>query len=1051
MSLVIYVSKKSVLIPRYQLELPFHPPSMGLTDAAIGAFKLLRQSVSMQIMSSEEEKNEVLSLLRHYGIAIYNAIIPASIRQELSETEGLYLFPHDTESRLIPWELLHDGHSFLSLTRGVIRINQSEFNQPFFEENRSVEPLKIALNSYTPLLTRIMEKGVNQEKNFISYIEELVDNNLVKQSNIEFSVNSNSGYKSVIQSLNNTPNLFLFSGYVDQGEWILDSNDSENQKQSWFHHQLQPSLSKAVQQGLKVLILQTSDLLEDWNQQQTEIAKRYFNFGVPCVITVNGRIARYRFKKYFHYLTAALAQGMEVIAAHYLGLNELYKSEPLSWDWSWIQLHLNEKLFSSSQKVSISFRLPQDHSRKEKKENRIKEEQSYKKAHLGYHRFAGNYRALQQITEELDYLYSHEILCLKANSGQMLEEYLQEYFRRLGSSKPFNLSILYYQRWGFQGNLGEQLPTAPLSGQFSFLLEYSGIRDYFEQSLIRLKEENLNAHHYLIVYTPPKKLDSFLDRWLQKKQKLGWKIIFLQTGKVATQLQTKSVIVDRVDSLELVRAFEDEMPIQWKSQLEPSIASPMENFSLLRIAQKLGDEALINAFLKKRPPKEYWQQVFDLVFSKLSINSTKIFYILYLFRVKVTPKYLRRFLQLDTLEKELFELRNLFLIDTDLFETLCWMPTALINSIHQFNLLPDQKVLSYGQEILQRSVALLDEKKLPPKDVIFGFQYCIQEVTRLGSPKTGLLRNLQFGKKLSNFPQSYDAIFLQIVRNSLELSLLIDEKSEIKKTIMSCMRILENLSLERKTIELYEWLLNHEDRNRNWYVVAEIQMNLAMLHAKINETETAIGLLTSAFQLSNDIKNYAHRYQNLITIALLLLDLGAIEKVRKLVENSQFDLSRLNKENLAKLWLIDAHLLFSEKRYNDALQSFLTSSQQHNFSVSDRLLGRTYESLAVIYQYRNQENYSLNCLAQAAELYEQAGELEATQKILSELITRHTKAEHFEETIQFLEWSYKLLRESDDAEQLGEIADQLGHLYYKVGNKVKSTEYYKIAQSLTQT
>ncbi|MFH2133452.1 MAG: hypothetical protein ABIK68_24000, partial [bacterium] len=67
MSLVIFVSKKTVIISKYKLEFPFLPPAKNLSKAAIGAYQLIRQSESIQIESTRDEREEAITLLRQYG------------------------------------------------------------------------------------------------------------------------------------------------------------------------------------------------------------------------------------------------------------------------------------------------------------------------------------------------------------------------------------------------------------------------------------------------------------------------------------------------------------------------------------------------------------------------------------------------------------------------------------------------------------------------------------------------------------------------------------------------------------------------------------------------------------------------------------------------------------------------------------------------------------------------------------------------------------------------------------------------------------------------
>ncbi len=120
MSLVIYVSTKTVIISKYNLEFRFTPPSQSLTKAAVGAYQLLRQSEVLQTDSSRDQKEEVITLLKHYGSALFKAVMPNHIRSQVYKSGGVFIYSLDKEIIDLPWELLFDGSSFLALTQGSL-------------------------------------------------------------------------------------------------------------------------------------------------------------------------------------------------------------------------------------------------------------------------------------------------------------------------------------------------------------------------------------------------------------------------------------------------------------------------------------------------------------------------------------------------------------------------------------------------------------------------------------------------------------------------------------------------------------------------------------------------------------------------------------------------------------------------------------------------------------------------------------------------------------------------------------------------------------------
>ncbi len=155
---------------------------------------------------------------------------------------------------------------------------------------------------------------------------------------------------------------------------------------------------------------------------------------------------------------------------------------------------------------------------------------------------------------------------------------------------------------------------------------------------------------------------------------------------------------------------------------------------------------------------------------------------------------------------------------------------------------------------------------------------------------------------------------------------------------------------EEETIQLCQWLLNIEEKHQNWALVSEIQIKIATIYSQLNKKEKAIGLVSSAIKLNNDIKNFSSRYRHLITIALLLLDLNDYERLRKLLANTNFDMSLLNKEDMAKLWLIDGHMLFHANRYGEAESSFNKVFEQIELNLPNALLAKTHLLLVKIHE-----------------------------------------------------------------------------------------------------
>ena len=205
MSLMIYVSRKTVIISKYQVEFPFTPPSKSLSEAALRTYKMLRRSESLQIGSSRDQREEVITLFRHYGFALFQAIIPSRYKSQVSKAGGLFIYARDREILTIPWELLYDGSSFFALTQGVIRINDSSIDLLEHPASVSLPSLRVSLNSFIP--PRPLPAG----NRFIGHVEELALGNIGRSPLIDFAVDGSANRESILNSIRKTPDVFLFT------------------------------------------------------------------------------------------------------------------------------------------------------------------------------------------------------------------------------------------------------------------------------------------------------------------------------------------------------------------------------------------------------------------------------------------------------------------------------------------------------------------------------------------------------------------------------------------------------------------------------------------------------------------------------------------------------------------------------------------------------------------------------------------------------------------------------------------------------------------------
>ena len=200
----------------------------------------------------------------------------------------------------------------------------------------------------------------------------------------------------------------MFTGYDCIDGWVLKDDDSDKNKNiSFYDGQFQKHLTTAIRQGLRILILNSSDLIEKSKQFINDPLSKYFDCGIPYIISVNGRVSQRRFRDYFQRFVNNLAHGESILKSHRFAINYIQSALPLSWDWSWIQLHINKSLLENNKEVPFApFRL-------------INEVQKTTKiSHLRqasfntFRRFCGNHTRFIEIQSELNKKDQNKILIL---------------------------------------------------------------------------------------------------------------------------------------------------------------------------------------------------------------------------------------------------------------------------------------------------------------------------------------------------------------------------------------------------------------------------------------------------------------------------------------------------------------------------------------------------------------------------------------------------------------------------------------------------------------
>ncbi|MCP4295688.1 MAG: hypothetical protein GY786_08790 [Proteobacteria bacterium] len=1044
MSLIVKVSENRVSIPKYGIQFSPKLPHQSLSKAALETYAILRHSVSLQINSKESEKKEVILLLSNYGYSLYQGIFPPSLEKKIIKESDIRIFPMDDWCCRIPWQLLNNGTSFLALTKGI-HIGPESTSQKLTERSaRSQSSLRISLNSFPQKSIKSdPSNGLFQELPN-PFIEKLISSDLQKYSNLILSGECSANHHSIIESLEANPDILLLSSCTGGKRWYdqnpLDKTGNEN----WFENQFLPHLSRAADSGLKLLILKTSEFETGDDSNNRFQIKSYFRAGVPYIIIFSGRLEPGRLQIYLQKLFKVLLSEKSLIVAHRQALNALSTELTHCWDWSWIRLYVNDSIGHPNQNPvgSFAFYQPtttQNHPTKEQE----------KKFHL-YHSFPGSIELLESTLKQISDLQINKILLLESKKGQLLDQYLFESIRRDKEMRDSQIDVMFYPSEDLKQTYEDASVDSNLISKFSFLYEYGFIDDFFEHSIVHYQDVPKGNSKLLLIYYPPAKANPFLDHWIQNKQRTGWKIVIMSTNEFETAHGVKKISLDFIEKRQLYDFIEDRIPelmlfnkplIQWEN---------IKSFYLFRSLSTLSPSSLSREFSVSMDTRELWQSVLKKIMEKLSSVQHELFWTIFLFRTPLSLDHLNTLVVSNSSTDDIMFLLDNFLVESDLNRQKFWISSSPYTAIKLYKAYDSDYLNQLSQKLLVHSIKDVHQGNSHVQEKIQGFYNCSEFVSKNYSVSRSVTRMVQFGKKISTFLDDnsvYSAHCVRFILNRINKG---DLKTSKSLLILSCANLIEKLPTTERNIEIYKSLLEVEDQNRNWQNVSEIQMKLAVLFMKVEQTDKAIGLLTSTLQLNSDLENPTKRYHNLIQIALLLLDLDEFEKVKKLVEGTDFVDEVLNNENLALLWLIDGHLHYDAGRYDLAFHA-LTKYMQFDLSlIPIHLYAKTNYCLSKLYELKGNVKKGIGFLIEAIKLYIQSNDQHSSNKLLNELIEKTTQSEDVAENIIQLENLLDSTESAANYQSVNSITDLLGGLHFRAGNSEKSTYYYKLSYQKTE-
>ncbi|MGK0290136.1 MAG: hypothetical protein ACI86H_001591 [bacterium] len=1040
MSIVVHVSSAKVSIPKYKVEIPLQLPNDKLSVAAQETYQILRDSVVLQTETDRDDRREAITLLSQYGKKLFHCLIPEEFRFEVLKEGGIYLRILSENIDQVPWELLHDGASFLALTQGVSAITPFNIDLPKLPISTQPEVLRVALQSALPL-RNVEEDSQWKQEQYITFVEELISEKTKATNGAIFDVDGSANSESLISCLQQfTPHIWLFSGHSTNEGWFLEDVQTKEPNLISFQF-LRNYLKYAVEQGLRVLFLNTSQCGSNQQKVGHQEYTALFQTGVPLIVTFDGRLGRERLKIYIQTFLHHIIQQDTVLVAHRSGLNAMASTLPLSWDWTWIRIRINTALLANTDHnptrafitTPVSPLVYPFYDRSQL---------------INSQRFFGNHEFLKLFLNACNQKKIDEIICLQSIKEQPQEIYIEEFFRRFSKKRRISVSVLPYYRWGFSGDVQEKPEQkSELTEIFSILEEPNTVQAFFDQATYSLCKESPEDNRFLILLNPPEKLDRNLDQWLKMKQSEGWMIITLSNYLGFTSLPTRALSIRSTNADELFDFLDDQLLEEWENLTNHEFPTQMEHLPLLKCILELKNEELIQYLSEEEDLLILWKATLQTAIGNFSNKDKQVLITLYLSQSQVPIELLEELVS-KTIFENLQMLKKLQLVHSDLAGKNYWIPNYLAKIFYNIKLFPESQLLTVGKHILQQYLQLVTNGRNVVAQEFAVFNQSLHNLILLGDAENCLLRNTQLGKRISKQSFPNNATLLNNVRTSLGIALYLENEDLKEKVVFESLEILDKLPMYSQVEKSYEWLLNKLQNEKKWHQVPKVQINLAKVYAKQQQKAKAASLLTASIILSEDIKDYSHRYETLIEVATLFLELGEIDKVDRLVLNADFDPHLLSVKNLARLWLIDGHLHYHDNEYLSSLDSFRKGLKDPNEIEANGLIAVSYVAIAGIYSQQNDISSWIIAVEKAIEYFILDNNFNEAENHHEYLWEHYKKENDLEKGEEHLVWLYTQASYKGNDEQAKKLANQLGELYHHLKNATKSAEYYKLAHQI---
>ncbi len=1053
MGLKILITEEQLEIPKMGIKTHFIPPSDAQNRIARQTLFWLKDSPYLQVKSKNEDRKEVLQILKNYGKSLFCCILPPRLNIAFDISQSLELKIDFLLWENIAWELLHNGNNWLALEGGVKRIHSGKAkmrypsakqiaNWQFFSSHNHFLSPNFETNHQTPSF-----------EFYYSPHDWFIENKFNLQENIQWNIFLNGTLENFRFIFKTNPRYLFLQGFLDITQMLFFSKNEDRVQKNILDF---PFID-AIEKGLELLVVNFKQIKDLKDGSHCVLLEKFFDLGIPSLINFSGSIHRKNIRTYMSCLIVQIAQGKNIFASHLHALKQMSQTLSYSWDWLWIQFWENDK-FIAPQKANAIIDYQQ---------NSLMNKKYFSRQKFWYLRkFYGNTQTLLNLKEKIVNLFSGSKNNLAENILWIQDDLLQN-----AGNYLHRFAMEYYQDYQYiQISIrGDNLKYSANQTQNSN--KNNSLEKYIEQAKNLLFPTKMNFSIWDTIYRLEEKLEpqmknllfifllsgdlspSFI-KWLSKKKE--FKIIIVVHEKKEPSFRETPYKLNRIFALNSLnwdevlnffdyptrKAIQKSLPSN--AQLN-SLALSYRLVKLVYLAKNLSAKNLWQSLGQSSDisqEESVWKQIIDNLPQQLSPLAQQILLICYLFTSFIPVKFLEDLLGIKDLDSYLEKLYHCHLLEKSLDQKQISLESGFCFLLTKYAFF-EQKKLQHTRTFLLKFFTKKETFEMYQSTFSYYIFSNLDDILEIEDKNISYqyLKDIFAFLKWDSKKIFYYKIFEKIAHFSEKRTLLwlcsfYQESLFYQKNSESVVKLQEiNEFLEIK--EEWELLFYNHLILANYFLIKENHQKARVFLAPVIEL----------------LKEKTSSFQNISDVAFLLIGLDDTNTLKSLLEHFPF-YSASQKHGKCELEnsYIKAYQCYKQGDEKTALAVLCSKIELSTIDITRYYkiyaiyitLCSKFQRIVELKKFLEKINFEENCLYYPYKLLISTLFNVALQNKL--LFRQKEKID--EGFVDLLEKYYRIAQKNKDKDKkVFTYADLLGKLHYEMGNKKKYKfyleEYYE--------